>query len=227
MWSMDVTLECVQAWCAHGAPSSHKFYSKATVKKRKKTIICFGVYSSVLLGTNITRTTTLCNNHLLFFSVYLHAYKFPRLPLSQELVSRSTQKKASHSRGWRGSERAEWSQRSNKPRSPCTMSVTRMRREKKEEFACLPPSMCVARAPQKEKRPRTVAHERPALVNWGGHSTSVCTWVVIAALSWCGYRKCEAVVFRGKPQDLASAAPPTANWWHTCTTCYQHSDSHR
>lgn len=88
MRSTDAMLECVQAWYTHGALSPHKWYKKKqqqTNKKRERereTIICFGVYSSVLLGTNITRTTTLCNNHLLFSSVYLHAYKFPRTPCS-------------------------------------------------------------------------------------------------------------------------------------------------
>lgn len=223
MWPWNV--------CRHGAPMGHhhpiSFTAKQLWKKERRqlfvlvsTVLCF--WGLTLQELRRSATTTFFSSQ----SIYMHTSSLDSLYRKSWWVG-PPKKKASHSRGWRGSERAEWSQRSNKPRSPCTMSVTRMRREKKEEFACLPPSMCVARAPQKEKRPRTVAHERPALVNWGGHSTSVCTWVVIAALSWCGYRKCEAVVFRGKPQDLASAAPPTANWWHTCTTCYQHSDSHR
>lgn len=32
MWSVDVTLECVPAECAHGAPSPHMWYSKTTEK---------------------------------------------------------------------------------------------------------------------------------------------------------------------------------------------------
>lgn len=139
--------------------------------------------------------------------------------ISPPFFSSKKKNEASHSRGWRRSERAEWSERSNKPRSPCTMSVTRI--EKKEEIACLPP-MCNARAPQKEERPRTVAHERPALVNlrWpqhvslymGCHRRIELMWVQEvwgSGLSWQATRSwwCDISL--------------TADWWQHTLTCHR------